>query len=147
MSPSASKSSSPPTPTTFEFTKRKRWADLLIHELSDAIIFILSSDAKIWFCGRAVSELLGWSGAELIDCSFTDLVNREPSLDARPALHPHPPSSSRRPTRLPRRLRRVSPHPYRDEFLRSSQSQGPYHPAKHPTIRGPLRSKGLSSLH
>ncbi|KAI9571387.1 white collar 2 type of transcription factor [Boletus coccyginus] len=74
---SASKPSSSPTPTTFEFTKRKRWADLLIHELSDAIIFILSSDAKIWFCGRAVSELLGWSGAELIDCSFTDLVNQD----------------------------------------------------------------------
>ncbi|KAF8559728.1 hypothetical protein OG21DRAFT_1502956 [Imleria badia] len=77
MSASTSKSSSSPTPTTFEFTKRKRWADLLIHELSDAIIFVLSSDAKIWFCGRAVSELLGWSDAELIDRPFTDLVNAE----------------------------------------------------------------------
>lgn len=65
--------------TTFEFTKRKRWADLLIHELSEAIIFILSSDAKIWFCGRAVAELLGWSDAELIDRPFTDLVNCTPS--------------------------------------------------------------------
>ncbi|KAG6376296.1 hypothetical protein JVT61DRAFT_2274 [Boletus reticuloceps] len=46
-------------------------------ELSDAIIFVLSRDAKIWFCGRAVSELLGWSDAELIDCPFTDLVNPE----------------------------------------------------------------------
>ncbi|KAF8844804.1 hypothetical protein BDN67DRAFT_962239 [Paxillus ammoniavirescens] len=63
--------------TTFEFTKRKRWADLLIHELSDAIIFVLSNDAKIWFCGRAVSELLGWRDAELIDRAFTDLVNSE----------------------------------------------------------------------
>ncbi|KAF9227739.1 hypothetical protein BS17DRAFT_402023 [Gyrodon lividus] len=69
--------SSPTNPTTFEFTKRKRWADLLIHELSDAIIFVLSNDAKIWFCGRAVSELLGWRDAELIDRGFTDLVNSE----------------------------------------------------------------------
>ncbi|KAF9246368.1 white collar 2 type of transcription factor [Melanogaster broomeanus] len=64
-------------PTTFEFTKRKRWADLLIHELSEAIIFVLSNDASIWFCGRAVSELLGWKDAELIDRAFTDLVNSE----------------------------------------------------------------------
>ena len=79
MSASASKSPSS-SPTTFEFTKRKRWADLLIHELSEAVIFILSSDAKIWFCGRAVAELLGWPDAELIDRPFTDLVNCEPSL-------------------------------------------------------------------
>ncbi|KIJ69150.1 hypothetical protein HYDPIDRAFT_105726 [Hydnomerulius pinastri MD-312] len=63
--------------TTFEFTKRKRWADLLVHDLSEAIIFVLSNDAKIWFCGRAVSELLGWRDAELIDRGFADLVNAE----------------------------------------------------------------------
>lgn len=85
MSASTSKSSA--SPTTFEFTKRKRWADLLIHELSDAIILILSSDAKVWFCGRAVSELLGWSDAELIDRPFTDLVNGRPSISVR--LHTH----------------------------------------------------------
>lgn len=68
------------SPTTFEFTKRKRWADLLIHELSEAIIFVLSPAAKVWFCGRAVAELLGWSDAELIDHPFTDLVNCKPSL-------------------------------------------------------------------
>ncbi|KAG9318635.1 white collar 2 type of transcription factor [Chiua virens] len=70
---------SPPV-STFEFTKRKRWADLLIHELSDAIVFVLSSDAHIWFCGRAVWELLGWSDTELIDRPFTDLVNLEDQL-------------------------------------------------------------------
>ncbi|KIM55062.1 hypothetical protein SCLCIDRAFT_1221475 [Scleroderma citrinum Foug A] len=62
---------------TFEFTKRKRWADLLIHELSEAIIFVLSNDAKVWFCGRAISELLGWRDADLIDRNFTDIVNTE----------------------------------------------------------------------
>ncbi|KAH7889540.1 white collar 2 type of transcription factor [Phlebopus sp. FC_14] len=65
------------SPSTFEFTKRKRWADLLIHELSEAIIFVLSNDAKIWFCGRAVTELLGWRDAELIDCNICDFVNTE----------------------------------------------------------------------
>lgn len=62
-------------PSTFEFTKRKRWADLLIHELSEAIIFVLSNQCKVLFCSRAVSELLGWQDAELIDKDLIDWVN------------------------------------------------------------------------
>ncbi|KAG6333578.1 hypothetical protein ID866_5507 [Astraeus odoratus] len=75
--PASTSSSSQPSSSTFEFTKRKRWADLLIHELSEAIIFVLSNDAKVWFCGRAITELLGWRDAELIDRNFTDFVNAE----------------------------------------------------------------------
>lgn len=63
--------------STFEFTKRKRWADLLIHELSEAIIFVLSNECKVLFCSRAISELLGWRDAELIDKDLVDLVNGE----------------------------------------------------------------------
>ncbi|KAG2157560.1 white collar 2 type of transcription factor [Suillus clintonianus] len=65
------------TPSTFEFTKRKRWADLLIHELSEAIIFVLSNECKVLFCSRAISELLGWRDTELIDKDLVDLVNGE----------------------------------------------------------------------
>ncbi|KAG2041923.1 hypothetical protein BDR03DRAFT_913838 [Suillus americanus] len=64
-------------PSTFEFTKRKRWADLLIHELSEAIIFVLSNECKVLFCSRAVSELLGWRDTELVDKDLVDLVNGE----------------------------------------------------------------------
>ena len=60
--------------TTFDFTKRKRWADLLLHELSEAIVLVLSADCRIWFCNRAVSELLGWKDAELIDSDFAGLL-------------------------------------------------------------------------
>ncbi|KAG2364521.1 hypothetical protein BDR07DRAFT_1450276 [Suillus spraguei] len=62
---------------TFEFTKRKRWADLLIHELSEAVIFVLSNECKVLFCSRAISELLGWRDAELIDKDLVDLINAE----------------------------------------------------------------------
>ncbi|KAG1754311.1 white collar 2 type of transcription factor [Suillus lakei] len=65
------------TPSTFEFTKRKRWADLLIHELSEAIVLVLSNECKVLFCSRAVSELLGWRDTELIDKDLVDLVNGE----------------------------------------------------------------------
>ncbi|KAG2146884.1 white collar 2 type of transcription factor [Suillus bovinus] len=63
--------------STFEFTKRKRWADLLIHELSEAIIFVLSNECKVLFCSRAVSELLGWRDTELIDKDLVDFANGE----------------------------------------------------------------------
>ena len=66
--------SSPPSPT-FEFMKRKRWADLLITELTEAIIPILSARCQILYCSAAVKELLGWRDADLIDVEFLNLVN------------------------------------------------------------------------
>ncbi|KAL4265230.1 Plant GATA Transcription Factor [Pleurotus pulmonarius] len=70
----ATNSSSAPTPSTFEFTKRKRWADLLINELADAIILVLSSSCTILFSGAAVTEILGWRDVDLVDKDFMDLV-------------------------------------------------------------------------
>ncbi|KAA1469364.1 hypothetical protein DENSPDRAFT_834962 [Dentipellis sp. KUC8613] len=62
-------------PPPFEFMKRKRWADLLISELSDAILLVLSEDCRILFCGRAVQELLGWKDEELVDGDLVELMN------------------------------------------------------------------------
>ena len=70
MEPSAQK----PAPT-FEFTKRKRWAELLISELPDAIAFVLSPTCKILYCGTAVKEILGWNDEELVDGDLLDLMN------------------------------------------------------------------------
>ncbi|PFH54243.1 hypothetical protein AMATHDRAFT_78532 [Amanita thiersii Skay4041] len=64
----------PKPPQTFEFTKRKRWADLLITELADAIIFILSPSREVLYCGNAVVELLGWRVLDLLDRDFLDLI-------------------------------------------------------------------------
>jgi hypothetical protein len=61
----------------FEFTKRKKFADLLITELAEAIILVLSPHCKIWFCGTAVTELLGWRDEELIDGDLMELINGE----------------------------------------------------------------------
>ena len=65
----------PSFPSTFEFTKRKRWADLLITELTEAIILILSTRCQILYCSAAVRELIGWRDEDLIDTEFLDLVN------------------------------------------------------------------------
>jgi hypothetical protein len=64
----------------FEFTKRKRWADLLITELADAIIFILSSTCKVLYCGTAVNELLGWRDVDLIDGDLINFIDRKTTL-------------------------------------------------------------------
>ncbi|KAH9483944.1 Cutinase gene palindrome-binding protein [Psilocybe cubensis] len=63
------------TPTAYEFPKRKRWADLLVTELVDNIVFVLSPTRTIWFCGAAVTEILGWKETELIDYDFMVLID------------------------------------------------------------------------
>nr|URY20121.1 blue light receptor WC2 [Flammulina filiformis] len=60
--------------SVFDFTKRKRWADLLVTELADSIILILSNTSTILYCGSAITELLGWKDSELMDRPFEDLV-------------------------------------------------------------------------
>lgn len=62
-------------PPAFEFMKRKRWADLLVSELSEAIILVLSTSCRILFCGHAVQELLGWKDEDLVDWDLVDLMN------------------------------------------------------------------------
>ena len=62
-------------PTDWYFTKRKRWADLLITELSDTIILILAPMCKVLYCGQAIQELLGWNEIDLIDYDFLGLIS------------------------------------------------------------------------
>lgn len=72
MSTSVKDGSSP----VFEFTKRKRWADLLITELADTIILVLSAECKVLFCGPSVNEILGWQDAELLNRDLCDFISR-----------------------------------------------------------------------
>jgi hypothetical protein len=64
-------------PTNWDFAKRKRWADLLITELSDTIILILAPTCKIIYCGQAIQELLGWNDVDLVDYDFLGLISGE----------------------------------------------------------------------
>ncbi|KAK0211821.1 hypothetical protein IW262DRAFT_1498034 [Armillaria fumosa] len=65
----------PVSMTSYEFTKRKRWADLLVSELADTIIFVLSGEGKVLYVGTAVTELLGWREGDLVDCDFGEIVS------------------------------------------------------------------------
>ncbi|KAG6917917.1 hypothetical protein DXG01_000354 [Tephrocybe rancida] len=84
------------TPKTFEFTKRKRWADLLVTELADGINLILSATCTILYCAPAMTEITGWKSVDLLDCDFLELIatpddqtNFRTSFDA--SLHDNSP--------------------------------------------------------
>ncbi|KAJ7286325.1 white collar 2 type of transcription factor, partial [Mycena rebaudengoi] len=62
---------------SFEFGKRKRWADLVITELVDVLPLVLSPLGKVLYCGNGLKGLLGWNEEDLIDYDFADLLNAE----------------------------------------------------------------------
>ncbi|KAJ6525459.1 white collar 2 type of transcription factor [Mycena vulgaris] len=62
---------------SFEFGKRKRWADLVITELVDVLLLVLSPQGKVLYCGNGLKGLLGWNDTDLIDFDFADLLNAE----------------------------------------------------------------------
>ncbi|KAH9857224.1 hypothetical protein C2E23DRAFT_881686 [Lenzites betulinus] len=90
VTPQADGAPPPISPTkeipVFEFTKRKRWADLLVTELNDNIILVLSEACQVWYCGSAVTELLGWRDDELVDGDFVDLMNADDRAHFRAAF-------------------------------------------------------------
>ncbi len=67
--------SSPHPIPPWEFTRRKRWADLIVTELSEAIVLVLSPGRKVLYCNPSVREMLGWLDDDLVDMDFTELVN------------------------------------------------------------------------
>lgn len=62
-------------PSTFEFTRRKRYADLLVTELSDAIILVLSPNCDLWYCGAALGEMLGYAEEDWLDIKLTNFIH------------------------------------------------------------------------
>lgn len=74
MSNSGIPQAGPSVAKTFEFTKRKRWADLLVTELAGGINFILSTSCTVLYCGPAVAELIGWRDVDLIDQDFLEFI-------------------------------------------------------------------------
>ncbi|KAI0273452.1 hypothetical protein BC834DRAFT_853891 [Gloeopeniophorella convolvens] len=64
-----------PAAPPWEFTRRKRWADLLITELTEAIVLVLSPTCKVLFCNPAVRDILAWQDEDMIDKDLTELVN------------------------------------------------------------------------
>ena len=59
----------------FEFTKRKKWSNILLSEQPDTLIVILDYHSRVQYVGPGMREVLGWEVEELIETNFLDLVN------------------------------------------------------------------------
>lgn len=59
----------------FDFTQRKRWADILVNELSGAVMLVLSTAATIVFVGEAARELLNWNDTSVQGMELTALIH------------------------------------------------------------------------
>ena len=62
----------PVSSSVWDWTKRRKWADLLVNELAGTIILVLSPTAEVLYCGAAAVELLGWKEEDVVD---TSLIN------------------------------------------------------------------------
>ncbi|KAH8117038.1 hypothetical protein DFH11DRAFT_1146438 [Phellopilus nigrolimitatus] len=76
----------PGHPQIFEFTKRKKWADILVAELPESVLFILDSGGRIQYAGAGANEILGWNAEELAERDVVDLVNDDDKKSFRERL-------------------------------------------------------------
>ncbi|CAE6412474.1 unnamed protein product [Rhizoctonia solani] len=59
----------------FEFTKRKKWADILISELSGSALLVLNNADNILWASPAILELIGWREDEISERAFRDFLH------------------------------------------------------------------------
>ncbi|EUC66349.1 PAS fold protein [Rhizoctonia solani AG-3 Rhs1AP] len=62
-------------PGVFEFTKRKKWADILVSELSGSVLLVLNSADNVLWASPATLELLGWRDDEIIERPFREFLH------------------------------------------------------------------------
>lgn len=63
--------------TTFEFTRRKKWTDILLSELPDTVLFVLDFTRVIQYANPGASEALGWDVEEMVDMDVLKFINSE----------------------------------------------------------------------
>ncbi|KIM27538.1 hypothetical protein M408DRAFT_310866 [Serendipita vermifera MAFF 305830] len=64
----------------FEFTKRKRWADVLVSELVNVAILVLSQSGAIIHVDAAVHAVTGYSEEQLLGKNFSDILHEGDTL-------------------------------------------------------------------
>ncbi|KAG8766498.1 blue light receptor, partial [Ceratobasidium sp. 428] len=67
-------------PPVFEFTKRKKWADILISELSGSLLLVLNPAAHVLWASPAIAEQLGWREDELLEHHIRDILHDDDAL-------------------------------------------------------------------
>ncbi|KAB5596254.1 White collar 2 protein [Ceratobasidium theobromae] len=67
-------------PAVFEFTKRKKWADILISELSGSALLILNAASHVLWASPAIIELLGWRDDEVVERPLRDFLHDDDAV-------------------------------------------------------------------
>ena len=62
-------------PGQYDYTKRKRWADLISSEVVETVAFVVNSSLTVLLCGAAICELLGWRDADFLDTELTEYMD------------------------------------------------------------------------
>ncbi|KAH7343338.1 hypothetical protein B0J17DRAFT_625058 [Rhizoctonia solani] len=64
-------------PGVFEFTKRKKWADILVSELSGTVLLVLNNSDNILWASPAILELLGWRDDEISERPIHEFLHED----------------------------------------------------------------------
>ena len=59
----------------YEFTKRKKWTNILLSEQPDTVIVILDYDNRVQYVGPGMRDVLGWEVEDLVEKDFLEVVN------------------------------------------------------------------------
>lgn len=70
----------PQTPKTFDFTRRRRWADVLLSALPGAALFVIDKHGSIEYSGPGTRAVLGWDVDDVIERNVLEFVNGESYL-------------------------------------------------------------------
>lgn len=98
----------------FEFTKRKRWADILISELVNVAVFVFSTSGTVLHCDAATQPVTGYTEDQLLSKNFTDFLHGTTSLGSSLTLLI---LYSRRHARILQSSRGMHQHSERDDLL------------------------------
>lgn len=59
----------------FDFTKRRRWADVLLSALPGAALLVLDKRGAIEYSGPGTKAVLGWDVDEVVEKNVLEFVN------------------------------------------------------------------------
>lgn len=59
----------------YDFTKKKRWADLALSDVVEQVSFLVKSSLVVLYSSSAISEGLGWREADFVDAELTEYIN------------------------------------------------------------------------
>lgn len=68
------------TQKIFDFTKRRRWTDVLLSSLPGAALLVLDKYGSIEYAGPGTRAVLGWEIEEVVERNVLEFVNGQSQI-------------------------------------------------------------------